>query len=213
MKIALLGATGMLGKPVLEAILSEGHDVTVLVRSPEKLGALRDKVTVVEGLIQDEAAILQTFEGCDAVINMAGGKKEPNQAEVFKAATEIIVSAMNTLGIKRLVSINGAGSVMPGETLDFKRKAMRFMVNLINNGMIPAKKAEMEVLQQHKEIEWVSVRGAFLVGKPANGKVVASDVAMPKGAVTRLDLGHFMLAQITSDEWLHKAPFIGSKQA
>lgn len=213
MKLALLGGTGMLGKPVLQCALDAGHQVKALVRSPEKLGDLIDKVEVVEGVIQDEAAISKTFAGCEAVVNVAGGKKEPNQYEIFKEATGIIVATMNRLGIKRLVSINGAVTLMPGETLNFKRKITGFIVNMINSGMIPAKKGEMEILLQHPEIDWVSVRPSMIVGKPANGIIVADDQVMPTGAITRVDLGNFMLTQLTSDEWVHKAPFLGAKKA
>ena len=50
MKVTLLGATGSVGQECLKQCLQAGHEVTVLLRSPEKLSpALRDKVTVVQG--------------------------------------------------------------------------------------------------------------------------------------------------------------------
>ena len=49
MKILLLGATGMLGRAVLEAGVRAGHDMTVLVRTPEKLMPCPAGVRIVEG--------------------------------------------------------------------------------------------------------------------------------------------------------------------
>ena len=45
MKIALFGATGRVGGEVLKLALVEGHEVTVLVRSPEKL-VPHDRLTI-----------------------------------------------------------------------------------------------------------------------------------------------------------------------
>ena len=41
MKIALIGATGNVGSKVLEEALSRGHDVTAIVRNPDKLRHVR----------------------------------------------------------------------------------------------------------------------------------------------------------------------------
>ncbi len=210
MKIALLGSTGTLGKPILQCALDAGHEVTVLVRSPEKLGDMRDKVKIVEGQLQDKAALEKTFEGCEAVLNVSAGQKEPNQDLLFKEIAENIVATMSSLGIKRLVNMSGAVTQLPGETLNFKRKMIRFLVNMLNNGMIPANNAVLEVLLSHKEIDWVILRPAIITDKPANGIIVGDETTMPGGSITRIDLGNFMLAQLTSNEWLHKAPFIGA---
>jgi putative NADH-flavin reductase len=45
MKVTLFGATGSLGRECLEQCLQAGHDVTVLVRNPDKLpAALRQQL-------------------------------------------------------------------------------------------------------------------------------------------------------------------------
>jgi hypothetical protein len=50
MKVTLFGATGLLGRECLSQILASGHEVTVLLRTPDKLPAeLRAQITVVEG--------------------------------------------------------------------------------------------------------------------------------------------------------------------
>jgi uncharacterized protein len=37
MKIALIGATGFVGSAILQEALERGHEVTAIVRHPEKL--------------------------------------------------------------------------------------------------------------------------------------------------------------------------------
>ncbi len=51
-KIALIGATGFVGAPLLEEAVSRGHRVTALVRRPEKVPA-RKGITAVKADVLD----------------------------------------------------------------------------------------------------------------------------------------------------------------
>uniref|UniRef100_UPI002147DF64 NAD(P)H-binding protein n=1 Tax=Tahibacter caeni TaxID=1453545 RepID=UPI002147DF64 len=66
MKIALIGATGFVGAAVLQELLSRGHEVSALVRSPEKLAA-RAGLTPVRVDVRDAAAVAAAVRGADAV--------------------------------------------------------------------------------------------------------------------------------------------------
>jgi hypothetical protein len=74
-RVVILGATGSLGRHVVEQALSAKHDVSVVVRTPSKLTAdVRDKVSVHQCdlssvSISDLSAVLR---GHDAVISTAG---------------------------------------------------------------------------------------------------------------------------------------------
>ena len=46
MRIALIGATGLTGQEALTQALKAGHDVTAVVRSPEKITITNDKLKV-----------------------------------------------------------------------------------------------------------------------------------------------------------------------
>jgi len=48
-RLALFGATGRVGSELLTQALAAGNDVRVLVRSPAKLAATSDRLTVVQG--------------------------------------------------------------------------------------------------------------------------------------------------------------------
>jgi len=61
-KLLILGATG---RALLEQARGRGHEVTALVRSPEKLGAPRDGVTVRKGDSLDAAELRAILAGGD----------------------------------------------------------------------------------------------------------------------------------------------------
>jgi putative NADH-flavin reductase len=96
-KITLLGATGSLGKHVLQQAVQAGHEVTVLVRTPAKLPSeLRGSITVIQA---DLASIALTeltaaFSARDAVINMAGLVTE---GQAFVSLVNRLVTALEAI--------------------------------------------------------------------------------------------------------------------
>ena len=67
MKLTVFGPTGGTGLQIVQQAIDAGHDVTVLARSPEKLGDLRNSVSVVEGDVLDARAVGESLEGAEAV--------------------------------------------------------------------------------------------------------------------------------------------------
>ncbi len=66
MKIAMFGATGMLGKPVAERLTTEGHTLTALVR-PGKEKHVPPSCNIVVGDLKNRKDIRETISGCEAI--------------------------------------------------------------------------------------------------------------------------------------------------
>ncbi len=69
----------------------------------------------------------------------------------------------------------------------------------------------MTIILNEKDIAWTFVRPAFFSNKMGTGKVLVDDKKMPGTTIMLEDLGMFMVEQITSSEWLRKAPLVASK--
>ncbi len=111
MKIALIGATGLVGSRILSESLDRGHTVTAIVRNPETLSG-EAGVTPVKGDVQDTAGLASLVAGHDVVISAFN----PGKDETGKGGRSI-VDALKTAGVSRLLVVGGAGTleIAPGQ--------------------------------------------------------------------------------------------------
>lgn len=211
MQITILGATGQVGKATLQEAIKQGYDIKVLVRSPEKLGDLQQKATVIKGDLLDSASVDKALEGSSVVVNAAGGIKEPDQFEKFQKIATILSEKMDAHNITRLVNISGAVMALPGEKLNLQRRIMKVFVSLMFKQMKQSQEALLPIILANKKIDWTFVRAAMIGNKPGTGKIAANDTEMQGTTIQLEDLAKFMVEQITSTEWIRKAPFLASK--
>jgi putative NADH-flavin reductase len=121
MKIALAGATGMIGQRILNEALSRGHHVTVIARDPLKVAA-RPNVEVKAGDVMKPETVTPAIAGADVLVSACSPPKDnPRQAvDSVRTLTEAISAANNAANRSiRLIMVGGAGSleVAPGVQL------------------------------------------------------------------------------------------------
>jgi uncharacterized protein len=118
MKIALIGATGMIGQRVLAEALSRGHHVTVIARDPSKVGK-RPNLEVKTGDVTKPETMTPAIAGCEVFVSScAPPPNEPRKAIDSVATLTEAVTAASTAAKRsiRLIMVGGAGSleVAPG---------------------------------------------------------------------------------------------------
>lgn len=67
MKVLVLGATGTVGRPVVQALLGRGDRIRVLTRNPDKAGLLGANVEVRAGDLTKPETLGPAFEGIDGL--------------------------------------------------------------------------------------------------------------------------------------------------
>jgi putative NADH-flavin reductase len=123
MKVALLGATGFVGSALLAEALNRGHEVTAIVRHPEKL-ELRNGLAAVRGDVNDTDGLASLIAGHDALISAFNpgwtpGTPRPEMYDEQVRGTKSIIAAVKQANIKRILWVGGAGEleVAPGVRL------------------------------------------------------------------------------------------------
>jgi putative NADH-flavin reductase len=128
-KIAVLGASGRLGRRLVKRALDAGHRVVAFVRFPVFLRLSHKALTIIRGDAKDEAALERVLGGVEAVMTVLG----PDAGiapDSTKRAASAVLEAMKRTGVRRLVWQTGSGVPYMGETLFGSRKAMRKALGL-----------------------------------------------------------------------------------
>ena len=108
MKVAITGATGLIGVHTVARLLDQGHAVRALVREPDKLAAVlapfdvqANAVEQVIGDVTHRSDVERLMEGCDAVIHTAGlfsddHRKADLMRHINVQGTESVLEAAST---------------------------------------------------------------------------------------------------------------------
>src|SRR5579864_5636159 len=146
MNLLILGASGRTGLLVVEKALAAGHDVTALVRSPEKLVIRNPRLHVVAGQATDAGDVARAMAGAGAVISVLGGG-----GSVIADSTRAIVDAAHKTGVKRVV-------VMSSFLVERDRMGAltRLITRLAGASKVNDKKAG-ELLLRQSDLDWTIV--------------------------------------------------------
>lgn len=109
MDVVVLGASGMIGKAIVQEALKRKHEVTAAVRNPESIDIEHELLHVTTVDILDAASVADAVRGHEEVIS-AYGPKLGDEDDLLIAA-EAIVKGMQMVGLNRLLVVGGAGSL------------------------------------------------------------------------------------------------------
>lgn len=110
-KIAIIGASGYVGTALLNEAVKRGHQVSALVRHPEKIAA-NANVTAVKADVLDTDGLAALLKGHDLVISAYNpGWQEADIRNIHIKASKSITEAVKKAGIERLIAVGGAGSL------------------------------------------------------------------------------------------------------
>lgn len=213
MKIAVFGATGIVGKAVVNEALEKGHEVTVLTRNAKKVATRHERLHVVEGDVTDRSIVRNVLKGQEAVIQTLGigGKGDGKPTTFVSEANKIIMAEMEQMNVKRLVAISVIGA---GDSLTFLPWIYRKLVLPLFMKWFQAvidDKNRMEPMIMKSGLDWTIVRCTTVKERPATGKVnVTLDGKKLKFSISAADMAAFMVSQLTNNRFLKQIPTISN---
>jgi len=118
----ITGATGNIGRSVVEQLHEAGHDVRALVRDASRAESLPKGIDIVVGDLDDAASIAAALRGVDGVFLLHAG--------AGTAQTQIMIDAARPAGVRRIVLLSSIGARLrplptPGETLAAREELLR----------------------------------------------------------------------------------------
>ncbi|MBV6878635.1 NAD(P)H-binding protein [Epilithonimonas ginsengisoli] len=110
-KVAVIGATGFVGKQVVNELSNRGYAVNAIARDSSKVEA-KDNVSAISADVNNVEELAKVLEGNDAVINtFNAGWTNPNLYNDFLNGSKNIEKAVEESGVKRFITVGGAGSL------------------------------------------------------------------------------------------------------
>jgi len=195
MKVAIIGASGFIGSCVRDEALARGHQVTAIVRHPEKITVQDPRLHVVKADIL-KGNVNELVKGHDAVISAysagrSGSGIYDEQIEGYKA----IISGVKKSGIKRLLVVGGASTleVSPGVQLIDTMSPEQ-----ITQGML-ATREMLYMLRKEKELEWTFLSPAATIAsgeRTGNYRVGKDELVKSKEGESKVSTQDYAVAML-----------------
>ncbi|MEH2182266.1 NAD(P)-dependent oxidoreductase [Nostoc sp.] len=209
MNVLIIGATGPTGQQIVQQALAQGHEVTALVRSPEKLDMQHDHLHVIKGDVLNPDSLQAAMSDQQAVISSLGSKLSFKPMTLLSEGTKNLVQAMQQHGVRRLVCITGMGA---GDSKGHGGFVYDKLVLPLVLKEVYKDKDRQEAVIQKSNLDWIIVRPAQLTnGSATENYHVFTDLNnVTGGKISRADTAGFMLQQLSSDRYLHQTPLISN---
>jgi NADPH:quinone reductase-like Zn-dependent oxidoreductase len=213
MKVCIVGASGKLGKYMVQHALERGYEVVGVCRerSVGKLDEFKGRITVVPGATNDRQVIRKAIAGCDGVLTVL----VPWGMHQYASGTAQAVLDYAPRGARLIFScgwhITRDGQDVYSRTLKAEEKFGRWFGRLTRVVDIDD---QVEACRRVFESDtlWTVVRGSDLEEGESQGLPVWSrhvgDPILESNMTRRVDYALFMVEALENDELIHEAPAI-----
>ena len=204
MRILVVGATGATGRAIVAQALARGHEVTALVRNPDRLEVRHEHLRVIQGDVLDPTAVDTAVAGQEAVVSALGHKRWMIPTRILSAGTANILAAMQRHGVRRYIGMTSLGV---GDSWWRMGLYYTLFVLPVILQFYFWDKHRQEKLVRASGLDWTLVRpGALTNGKPRGNWRAAREVGNPLWTVriARADVAHFLLDQLGEAGRVHE---------
>lgn len=206
MVITVFGASGQVGKRIVNIALAKGHEVIAFGRNIEGFldaDLAHKKIHAVKGYVFNEHEVYAAIKGSDAVLSALGGD--------FKGADKTrslgmknIIHQMEKANVNRIISVGGMGILKADEhtliieTTDYPEI------------FLPVGREHLEAyrLLQQSQLDWTMVGAPDILNEEEDGLFTTNADYVPtqnKNKIKAGNLALFMLMELEKNEYIKKA--------
>jgi NAD(P)-dependent dehydrogenase (short-subunit alcohol dehydrogenase family) len=218
MRICVVGASGKLGRYMVQHALDRGYEVVAVCRdkSVGKLAEFEGRINIVPGATDDREVIKRAVAGCDGVLVVL----VPRGVHGYSSGTAQAVLDHAEPGA-RLVFSCGWHITRDGQ--DVYSWRLKALVNVAGRLARLARVVDLddqvEAAQRifASDTRWTVVRGSDLEEGDSQGLPVWSrhvgDPVLESNITRRVDFALFMVEALEDDDLVHEAPAIVGRQS
>ena len=201
MKLIIFGATGMVGKQLVQQALFGKNHVKAFGRNVYTTDYLEtENLELVQGALFDESEVYNAIKGCDAVLSAIGGSMDGTD-KTRTLGMKNIIKQMQKAGVKRIIGIGGLGVLNADENS-----------LLVDKEDYPAEykavgfehKKAYELLNE-SGLDWTFVCPPNIINEGPTGNYVTNANHAPEPNNYKInagDLAMFMLNELAKHEYV-----------
>ena len=207
MRITVFGASGKVGRQVVALALERGYEVTVFVHRSNPFAG-DDHVRLVSGAISDAAKVAEAVQGSQAVISTLGSWHTKSK-DIVTTGVSNIIPVMKAQGIRRIITVTGAGALWAGDSPNFLDKSIHKFLALGAPKILRDGEEQLALLAG-SGLDWTCIRSPVMTKRKRTayrltGKLAPLWALIPRAAVARC-----IVDQLESNDNLKDAPIIRS---
>jgi len=203
MKVLVIGANGRLGSLLVEFSLEKGHEVTAFARNIKDYPIQHKNLTLVKGDVLYPMLIEASMKEQDVVLSVIGIRKYSGPITLLSRGIKNVIEAMKGEGVKRLITITGAGILQDSEDY-LIMDTLSFPPNLQNVSL--DHKRVFKALKE-SDLDWTIVCPSFMHRGKRSGNYKTAVNYYPKGVkneVSVQDVADFMTKEMEDNEFVRQ---------
>ncbi|MAM67859.1 MAG: epimerase [Rhodospirillaceae bacterium] len=208
MRILIIGASKGIGLQATRQALAAGFQVRALARSATGIAFSHSSLEKMQGDALKTDDIEKALVGVDAVIQSLGvGLGELiRPVRLFSVATKLLLEAMTSEGVKRLISVTGFGAGDSRANISYLQR-LPFQIVF---GRAYDDKSLQEQLIKDSELDWTIARPGVLTSGPQTDhyQVLSEASQWRNGIISRANVADFLVRQIQDQTYIRQSPVL-----
>jgi putative NADH-flavin reductase len=208
MHVLIVGASKGIGLETTRQALAAGHEVRAFARSAPAIPLSDPRLEKMQGDALKSGDVEAALVGVDVVIQILGvGLRDLfRPVHLFSDATRVLVAAMRSQGVKRLICVTGFGA---GDSRASISCLQRLPFQIVFRRAYEDKSLQ-EKLVKESELDWTIVRPGVLTSGPRTShyRILSEPAQWRNGIISRADVAEFLVRQIGDRMYIHMAPVL-----
>ena len=211
MNLLVIGASRGIGSLVVNRALQQDWNVLGLSRSP--LAQTHPNLIHQQGDTLDptfvKASLTWENKPVDAVVQCLGVpfnlQMITGPVTLFSEATEVLIPAMQEIGVKRLLTVTGFGAGQCAAAIHWTQRLGFAMVF----GRAYADKSKQEAMIENSSLDWTIARpGVLTNSRRTDCKVLTEPAEWRNGMVSRRAVAQCLVDEVSRAQLIGKSPVL-----